>query len=178
MPSLATPLPLDTVTRIRRQYADGVPLARICAEHRLSKRIINKCVAGNLLGLGPLPPTPFHRSDTSSPPPDRRGVVEQLWRSAEREVLGIDERLAHLEGRSPEREREMRILPVLVKVVRDLTTLDQAQFQKPASKDTPRDDDDDAVPRDLEELRRELSRRVDLLRQRRLAAGRPGGDAA
>jgi hypothetical protein len=177
MPSVATPLSLDTAMRIRRQYAEGMPVARICSDNAVSKRIVYKCIAGSPPGLSPLPPMPFHRSGANALQPDRRAVVERLWRSAKREVRAIDERLARMPGDSPEREREMRVLPVLVKVVRDLTTLDRAQIQQNASNDAP-GDDDDAVPRDLEELRRELSRRVDLLRQRRLAAGRSGGDAA
>jgi hypothetical protein len=178
MPSVATPLSLDTVMHIRRQYAEGVSLAKIYIENAVNKRVVYRCIAGNPPGLSALPPLPFRWTGTTEPQPDRRAVIDRLWRSAKREVRGTDQRLARLPGGSPEREREVRVLPVLVKVVRDLTALDRAQLQKSASKETPRDDDDDALPRDLEELRRELSRRVDLLRQRRPAAGRSGGDAA
>jgi hypothetical protein len=171
----AAPLSSKTVARIRRQYAEGVAVARIYAENGVSCGVVYQCVDGRPPGLDALPPLQRRRSPMVAL--DRRQVVARLWRTAVRRIRDIDRRLADADQPQPERERDARMLAVFIKTLRDLTALDRAQADTVAPKDAP-PDDDDFIPRDIEELRRELARRVDLLRQRRTPAGPAGGDGA
>jgi hypothetical protein len=175
------PLSPETIARIRQDYADGVAVARICAQNKVSSGVAYKCVDGVPPGFDPLPPLPRRQAKPPrrprTPVANRKVLVARLWRSATKQVHEVEERLARADQAPPERERDTRVLAVLAKTLRELTALDQAQTNKTAKKDPPRDDDD-AVPRDLDELRRELARRVDLLRQRRGPPGAAGGTSA
>jgi len=116
-------------------------------------------------------------------PDIRRRLVNQLWQTASRQVREIEDRLALRAGgdagETTEPERDARMLAVLAKTLRELVAIDQTQaaaYDDAAPNDA-KSDDDDAAPNDVDELRRELARRVDILRQRRAAAGPSGGDA-
>jgi hypothetical protein len=175
------PLSPETIARVRQDYADGVPVAQICTRNKVSSGVAYKCVDGIPPGADRLPPIPRRQSRPPrrprTPVASRKALVARLWRSAKNQVHEVEERLARADQPPPERERDARLLAVLVKTLRELTALDRAQNDQTATKDAPRDDDD-AVPRDLDELRRELARRVDLLRQRREPAGPAGGTSA
>jgi hypothetical protein len=101
---------------------------------------------------------------------DRAEVVNRMWRAAEAQVRDIEERLLGDAAAPLERERDARVLAVLAKTLRELSALDSAKSKTrelaPA--------DDDAVPRDMDELRRSLARKLEAL-----IAGRktdtPGG---
>ena len=97
----------------------------------------------------------------------RRQLVERLWRTASRQVREIDDRLrARLGGEQEEeageRERDARMLAVLVKTLRELSVLDEAASaaEAPAQPQADTLDDDDPMPRDIDEFRRELARRI------------------
>jgi hypothetical protein len=62
-------------------------------------------------------------------------------------------------GEPAERERDARMLAVLVKTLRELAALDESH--KDAARAVQADPtDDDPVPRDIDEFRRELARRI------------------
>src|SRR5207237_10269158 len=88
----------------------------------------------------------------------RQRLVARLWRTAGRQVREIERRLARTKARPTERERDARLLAMLVKTLRELATLDAPEPVAPAPADP---EDHDPVPRDIEEFRRELARRIE-----------------
>ena len=87
---------------------------------------------------------------------DRVAIVRRLWRTAEAQVRDIEGRLRQDQQQPDERERDARMLAVLVKTLRELSALDEFQGATPTTAG-----DDDEVPRDIDEFRRELARRID-----------------
>jgi hypothetical protein len=174
------PLPPPTPEAIalaRQRYVEGVAVAAILGECAMSLGTLYKCVDGWPESGSPrLPALPRRRIVTGKRRRALRGqrvsLVARLWRTAERQVRDIEDRLARSQQLPDERERDARVLSVLVKTLRELTALDAAKTgANSQSEASPADDD---IPRDIDELRRELSRRVDILRQRRAAAGTVG----
>jgi hypothetical protein len=105
---------------------------------------------------------------------DRASLVKQMWRTAEAQVREIEERLRRAGQGPDERERDARVLAVLAKTLRELAALDQANTGAAAP---PADDaDDDPMPRDIDEFRRELARRIHAFVDSRGGAGLPGKD--
>ena len=99
----------------------------------------------------------------------RDAIVQRLWKAAERQVRDIESRLMLTDQEPAERERDTRMMAVLVKTLGELSALDGAKPQKPGAKSarssTPsapeqNDDSSDDIPRDIEEFRRELARRI------------------
>ena len=117
--------------------------------------------------LEPLPP----RSDRAS-------LVRQMWRTAEAQVRDIEERLLRDAQPADERERDARVLAVLAKTLRELAALDQANSDAAARAALSQSDDadDDPVPRDIDEFRRELARRIQAFVASRGGAGVAGDD--
>jgi hypothetical protein len=100
-------------------------------------------------------------------------MIARMMRAADMQVFDIEQRLARsgVEIASADREREARALAVLAKTLRDLVALDARQ----ENDDRNPKPEDDAPPRDLDELRRELARRIDRLRAAS-GGGPAGGD--
>jgi hypothetical protein len=90
----------------------------------------------------------------------RKSITRRLWLAAERQVREIEERLTTAHQEPAERERDARVLAILVKTLRELSAFDGGDngTARPQSKDA-----HDDFPRDVDELRRELSRRLDSL---------------
>ena len=119
-------------------------------------------------------------------PVSRKRVVTRLWRSAERQVAEIETRMAGLDDDPETLERDVKTLAIIAKTVRDLVAIDaEALVQNerirlkekrvPHGSKTARTDptDDESAenggpgPRDIEEFRAELARRLDELRLER-----------
>jgi hypothetical protein len=171
------PLSTETVREIRRRYAEGVVVSVICAEFGVKSWQVYQCADGGPAGAERLPPLPRRRLPAVQRGrrlgnAARRAMIARLWHSAHDEVDELSQRLARAAGAAPdgERERNTRLLATLARTLQQLMALDPMPTSRPAKKDVPRDDDD-SVPRDLDELRRELARRVDRLRRGRGAAG-------
>jgi hypothetical protein len=176
----------EIITRARQMYADSeATVADICRDCEISQYALYYWVDGGpptgALHLEPLP----RRGDKVARGGRLRrlrggrvSLVKRIWRTAEAQVRAIEERLLRAAQPSDERERDARVLAVLGKTLRDLGAFDQTQADAAHRNDASRDNDHDAVPRDVDDLRRELARRVDVLRRRRAAAGAPGGDGA
>ena len=167
----------DEITEVRRQYAAGVPVADIRDQFGLTSGALYTIVDGVTLGLPALPRRHVFatrpacqrggasaekhggkRSPATNKHADRRRVlVERLWRAAGKQVRAIERRLGDGEQEPPERERDARMLAVLVKTLRELAALDPARNSEPPPAEP---EDDDPVPRDIDEFRRELARRI------------------
>ena len=72
----------------------------------------------------------------------------------------IEERLARHQQQPDDRERDARTLAVLVKTMRELVALDDSRDGGASPADS---EHDDGGPRDLDEFRRELARRMDAI---------------
>ncbi len=93
-------------------------------------------------------------------PPDRAALVRRMWSAADLQVREIEQRLRDETSPAPDdRERDARVLSVLARTLRELSELDAHN----PDRETAPDDDDDAVPRDLDELRRSLARKLEAL---------------
>jgi transposase-like protein len=184
-PVPAAQLPPETVARVRELYSAGeLTIAEICRVCGVTEYTLYYWVNGGPRSgprhLEPLPhriakiPRSGHRRRLRG---DRASLVKRMWRAAEAQVRDIEERLLRDAQPADERERDARVLAVLGKTMRDLGAFDQTQADAAPRKDASRDDDD-PIPRDVDELRRELARKVEILRRRRADAGPPGGDGA
>ncbi len=97
-------------------------------------------------------------ASNAAPPPDRAALVRRMWSAADLHVREIEQRLRDETPAPDDRERDARVLSVLAKTLRELSELDA---HNPDRENSP--DDDDAVPRDLDELRRSLVRKLEAL---------------
>lgn len=165
----------EKVALARRRYLDGASVRRIMSETGLSQRTVYRCLSGRLDDGSGARPAPIPRRGAAASPVDRHEVVAQLWRAASQQVQQIEERLAQSGLKPRERDSDMRALAVLVRTLRELAAFDDAEPRKPRGGGQPADDDDDPVPRDIDEFRRELARRMDAFVDRKLAAERGVG---
>jgi hypothetical protein len=156
----------EQIAAIRQDYADRVPVAQICAKHQVSQGTAYYWIDG-----GPrdparrLPPIPRRcgkgqqrnapRGQTTD---SRVALMARLWRAAEQQVRDIEQRLKAIGQVPSERERDARALAVLVKTLRELAAFDAARGA--AQSTEPADDD---APRDMDEFRRELARKIDAI---------------
>jgi hypothetical protein len=91
----------------------------------------------------------------------RTALAERLWRAAERQAAEVEQRIAAGPRPVAEAERDARVLSVLARTLRELAAADAAA----------RDEEDgDAAPDDIDELREALDER---LRKLSLQRGRP-----
>ena len=157
--------PPERVALARRRYIEGATVKSICAEAEFSLGTLYRCLAGDFPDGSGIKPAPIPRRKSGARirrrKADRAALVERLWRTADQQVQQIEERLQAAGLEPTEREGNARTLATLVKTLRDLSAVDQAH--KPRGKQAPKDDNDDPVPRDIDEFRRELARRIDAL---------------
>jgi hypothetical protein len=170
---------LEQIHAARADYRKGVPVSEILLRRRMSNGNFYRWLDGGPLeGDGRmLPPIP-RRQTKKRPQPrptseKRAKLVTRLWRAAQRQVDEIERCTALKERDGSERERDARALAVLVKTMRELTELDAAGAPKRGAEENA----DDGFPRDIDELRRELARRMQAIVARRNEAV-PGEPAA
>jgi hypothetical protein len=171
MADIPTP---DRVALVRARYRAGASLRAIHAETGLSRTAIHQCLAGDYDdGSGaPPPPIALRRGGTPAGPMRRTALVARLWQSAEQQVEQIEARLARIAPASEQRDGDMRAFATLVKTLRELSAFDEAH--QPRARKRKTEQDDDPVPRDIDEFRRELARRMDAFVQSRTGARVPG----
>ncbi|MDQ0506567.1 hypothetical protein [Xanthobacter agilis] len=164
----------------RRLYAEGVPIAEICARTGLSTGAAYHWIDREVDADGTIRVAPIGRraSKTFLPRPDtppRTRLLARLWRAAERQVADIEARVENAApregGGAPPRlaadaEKDARALALIARTVRELVAAEDDAADKP------RKDADDTV-RDLDEFRRELARRLERLREDDTAPGDP-----
>jgi hypothetical protein len=97
--------------------------------------------------------------------------VKRLWQTAAKQVQDIQRRLDSLGVESS--ERDVRALAVLVKTLRELAAFDEANAAAQTRTDS---DDDDYGPRDINDFRRELARKMDAIVSRRTARADRDGE--
>jgi hypothetical protein len=160
----------EAITAIRQQYADGVVLREIVKEHDVTKETVCYFVDGGARSPEPqFPPLPRRvtkprAKSIEDSGPARRLFVKRLWRTAAAQVQDIQNRLDSLGHKSF--DSDVRALAVLVKTLRELAAFDETHL---AAKTRTDSDDDDYGPRDINDFRRELARKMDALVARRTA---------
>jgi hypothetical protein len=166
---------LDVIHRARQDYAGGeMPVADICRKHGMSRRDLYACLdGGGPSGEHQLPPISRRGGGARSGrrrrlSGNRVAIVRRLWRTAEAQVRDIEDRLLQDKQEPDERERDARMLAVLVKTLRELSALNESQGEPPTTAG-----DHDEVPRDIDEFRRELARRMDAFVESRTGSGIP-----
>ena len=164
----------DAVLRARQMYADGAALKDIVATTGLRQDALYRWLDG---GGGLLPAIPRRRVSGRYDARARKSrgratLIRRIMRAAEMQVAQIGKRLAEDGVPLTERERQTRSLAVLAKTMRELVALEAAEAEAQPPKTQANDEE---LPRDIDELRRELARRVEGIRQRRSAAGTAGG---
>ena len=152
MPLRKEPPPPATVALARQRYAEGVCVARIFRETGLSKRRVYDCFDGAFAdGEGHNPPPLPRRQEPRKPTDNRAVLIARLWRNAEHQVREVDRRLRSREQEPAERERDARLMSVLVKTVRELTAIEGK---------TQHGEAEDEAPESIDTLRRELARKL------------------
>jgi hypothetical protein len=108
---------------------------------------------------------------TSQPvsPQQRNALAARIQEAVEREINAVEQVLAALSPADPaEAERSSRTLASLARTLREVAALNQPDQQA-----APDEADDDPVPSDIDEFRRELARRIrGFIEARRHGAGR------
>jgi hypothetical protein len=176
-----TPTP-DVVALVRRLYGEGAFVKEIVAQSGIKNlTIFYRCVAGLYPdGSGnKLAPIPQRRPGVRvrHRAGSRASLITRMWRTAERQVEEIEDRLAVAGLEIAERESNARTLAIVVKTLRELEAVDEAEKSRKGKKQPSDDDiDDDPVPRDMDEFRNELARRINALVDSRTGSG--GGAAS
>jgi hypothetical protein len=152
----------DTVALVRRLYREDTPTKDIVAATKLSTGTIYRCLDGAFDDGSGIQPAPIARRKTPSGKPAKRGtreaLVARIWRTAARQVGDIEDRLKASGLELPERESNGRMLAVIARTLRDLSAFDQANAKR--NKEAAKGDDDDAVPRNIDDLRQSLARKL------------------
>lgn len=175
MPLTATQLSREQILRIREQYAAGVVVQQIESDNDVSKYAVYVCVAGGPLmsdGKREFDAIPFRRpasrqrwgANGKARRKLRATLIGSLWLSAEAQLREIEAR-RDLDGvKSTERARDARIIAVVAKTLRDLGELDPPVPKKNTVKRVKADSAQSEVnyddPRQIDDFRRELARRI------------------
>jgi hypothetical protein len=163
--------------RARQMYLDRIPVRVILAETGFSHDRLYFWLDGGPQSDGSRLLAPLPRRHIvvrkSSRAATRVALVTRLMRATEMQVHEIEQRLGTETAEPTSRERDARMLAIMAKTMRDLIALD-TQNSADTGEGKPAQTDDEFIPQDVDELRRELARRVDQLRQRRAAGGTAG----
>src|SRR5262245_15650669 len=176
----------DEVAKMRQCRLDGMSTSAIAAEFKVARSTAARRLAGDHKGAGHPPPLPRPRQARrvrNVSARARTALIQRLWRAAKRQVKQIEERPDARARAGSEAgeigERDARLLAVLVRTLRELAALDQANSaaadpgaKSPAQPTDP--DHDDPVPRDIDEFRRELARRIEAFVGRESDGAIPG----
>jgi AcrR family transcriptional regulator len=157
-----TPTP-ERVALARRRYLEDAPVRAICAEAGFSLGTLYRCLAGHFPDGSGIAPAAIALRSTGTRPPRRKSgraaLVARMWRTAERQVEEIEQRLKAAGLELTERESNARTLAIVAKTLRELVSLDHAN--NAGAKEAVKDNDATAVPRNVDELRRALARKLD-----------------
>lgn len=171
-------IPPETVALVRRSYVEGVPISRILSETGLSLGTMYHVCDGMFDDGSGTRPAPLPRRrilmgrSRKALHASRISLVARMWRTAERQVRDIETRLDDHTQETDDRERDARVLAVLVKTLRELQAFDSALGKgkgKGKAAQEPVSDD-----RDIDEFRRDLARKIDQLAAQYSAEGDRG----
>jgi hypothetical protein len=152
----------DVVAFVRRRYAEGATVRTIVEESGIKNlTILYRCVAGDYPDGSGIKPAPIPKRREGVRVRHRLGsraaLVSRMWRTAERQVEEIEDRLAVAGIELAERESNARTLAIVAKTLRELSAVDD----KPRGKETAKDDDDEAPPRNIDDLRQALAEKLE-----------------
>lgn len=158
------PLTPERVELARSLYVEGFTVSRICSHCLMSLGTLYACLDGTPFGLdGPrMSPIPRRRNvigkRTRALRADSLSLRNRLIRTAEGQVREIELRLSLPDRSGPERERDIRMLAMTVKSLRDLASLNfKDEGDTPPAASEPYDD----PPEDIDAFRINLARRID-----------------
>jgi hypothetical protein len=157
----------QTALRARQMYVEREAVDDILIETKLCLKEFYLWLDGapQLDGTTLLPPIQRrHVFKKRSPGSARERVklIGRLMRAAERHVKDIEDRL-EIAGIAPtERESDRRALAVLARTLRELTALDDLNRKRKKRGEADRKNDE-PIPRDIDEIRRSLSRKLEAL---------------
>ena len=111
------------------------------------------------------------------PPQQRIAIAQRILTTVEREMDAIERILKTITpGDQLEAEHGARTLASLSRTLRDIAALNRLDDETP---NDDAEDDDDPIPRDIDEFRNELARRIDALIEKRSGeSGTTGGAEA
>lgn len=168
MADIPTP---EQVALARRLYVQGDPVKAILAEAGIKLGTLYRCLAGHFPDGTGIEPARIALRRTGVLVRRRMGsrtaLVTRMWRTAERQVEEIEERLKAAGLELAERESNARTLAVVARTLRELSAFDEAE--KARGKEASKDNDDDAMPRNVDDLRQALARKLEAF-----VAGRSG----
>ena len=150
-----------TVALVRRRYLAGAAVKDIVAEAGITRVMLDRCLKGEFADGSGAVPVPIARRHARArrPTGSRAALVARMWRTAERQVEEIEDRLKATGLELAERESNARTLAVVARTLRELAVVDEARQAR--GKGAAKDRDDDAVPRNIDELRRALAKKLD-----------------
>jgi AcrR family transcriptional regulator len=170
-----TPTP-EQVALVRRRYLERATVRAILAEAGVKLGTLYRCLYGDFPDGSGIEPAPIPLRHAGRRIRQRMGsraaLVARMWRTAERQVEEIEDRLKAAGLELAERESNARTLAVVAKTLRELSVFDQAQ--KSRGKRALDDSDDDSVPRNIDDLRRSLAEKLEAF-VARSADPMPGG---
>jgi hypothetical protein len=153
-----TPTP-DVVALVRRLYQDGVLVKDISARTGLGFDVMYRCIDGKFDDGSGTPPAPIPRRRADTRTAERIGsrgaLIARMWRTAEKQVGEIEDRLKAAGLELAERESNTRMLSIVARTLRELSAVDEAE--KARGKEASKDNNDDAPPRNIDELRSALA---------------------
>jgi len=168
LPDPYRPPTREQIERARQMYAEKFTVSRILAACDMSLGTLYYWLGGGPReNGGPLyPPIPRRRQvlgrRRAPLPADRVSLAARLWRTAERQARDIEERLARPAAATPERERDVRMLAMLVRSLRDLSLFEAAgpAGEGAGARAPGQDAEHDPIPEDIDAFRFELARRI------------------
>ena len=158
---MKAPLTAEQGEALRNDYAAReLTIAEICEKHDIGYATLYFWVTGGprIDGVPMFPPLPSRNPRARKT--SRTKLVRRMWETMDGQIETLEQRLAG-KLKPAEREREVRTMALLVKTLRELNDFDGAKrksTQKGGSNPAPEVNDDD--PRDIDEFRRELARRI------------------
>ncbi|MFN3659401.1 MAG: hypothetical protein ACK4UO_19320 [Pseudolabrys sp.] len=161
LPDAPRPPSMETIVKARDMYAQGFSVSRVLAICNMSHGTLYHWLDGGPPGEGGAPmlePVPRRRplvvKQRRPLAADRASLAARLLRTAERQARDIEVRLARPSAATPERERDVRMLMMLVRALRDLCGFaDPAEAAKAAA--------EVEEARSIDEFREALAKRIE-----------------
>lgn len=157
----------DGIRRAREMYTQGFTVSRILAATDMSLGTFYFWLDGGPRDEkgGPSLPAIARRRQVVGKRrkplnASRVSLVARLYRTVERQVFDIEQRLAQPSQSTPERERDVRMLASLVQSLRGLSAIAPGEAASNAGRGATDDEDDDPVPANIDDYRIELARRI------------------
>jgi hypothetical protein len=155
------------IERARSLYAEKFTVARCLAAGNMSHGTLYYWLDGGPRddkGVALLPPIPRRRQIAGKRRKPLAGssvsLLARLTRTAERQALDIEQRLSRPAASGPERERDVRILAMLTRTLRDVVAMAPDGLAPGVAQGAAQEAEHDPVPADMDEFRNELARRI------------------